>query len=184
MKRPTPKQALGARFNEFTICIKMLLDNNHTLPSLILIYSAVDVFASLTRPENQPDTDGNHFKNWAQTYMIVPSSLPITAEDLWGARCGLLHTHTPSSKNSRHGKAREIAYYRARNPTAQMQRTLDATLKVVQAKGKLPLNADALYGSLEEGIGPFIADIERDPALEKRVFQHCSKIFGVLNSFG
>src|ERR1035437_952786 len=132
MEHPTPTQAIIARFNDFTICIKMLLDAGHTLPALVLLYSAIDVFASLVRPETEPDTNGGYFKKWAEDYMIGPSRLKIASDDLWGARCGLLHTHSPSSRDSRRGKARKLAYYRARALSPGMQQVLESTLKSVR----------------------------------------------------
>jgi hypothetical protein len=38
--------------------------------------------------------------------------LNVTSDDLWGARCGLLHTFTPASDKSRAGIARELKYVR------------------------------------------------------------------------
>jgi len=43
MENPTPQQVLVALVNEFTICINILLENKHTLPALVLMYSAIDV---------------------------------------------------------------------------------------------------------------------------------------------
>jgi hypothetical protein len=181
MEHPTPKQAILARFNDFTICIQLLLDAGHTLPALVLLYSAIDVFASLVRPETEPDTHGGHFKKWAQDYMIGSSRLTIASEDLWGARCGLLHTHSPLSRDSREAKARELAYYRARAPTPDMQQVLGSTLKSVRTRGELPVDVDVLYAAFQDGVRRFLADIQRDPELEKRAVHHSSKLFGVLN---
>ena len=64
----------------------MLLDTKHTLPALILLYSGIDAFASLIRPENEPDTNGAYFKKWAEDYMVGPSRLEAGSEDLWGVR--------------------------------------------------------------------------------------------------
>jgi hypothetical protein len=181
MEHPTPAQAILARFNDFTISIKMLLDARHTLPALILLYSATDFFASLLRAETQPDTNRDHFKKWTEDYIIRPSLPAITSEDVWGARCGLLHAHSPSSRGSRQGKARELAYYLAHAPTPDMQRTLDSRLKLEQAKGKVTLDVDALYAAFENGVRRFLADIQRDPALERRAAHHSSRLFGVLS---
>lgn len=180
MQHPTPNQAIIARFNDFTICIKMLLDAGHTLPALVLLYSAIDVFASLQRPETQADTDGSHFKKWAEDYVIKASLPTVTSEDLWGARCGLLHTHSPSSRDSRRGKARELCYYRAHALTPDMQRALESARQLAQGKGKVPLDTDLLYSAFEDGVRRFLADVQRDPELEKRAVCHSSMLFGVL----
>jgi hypothetical protein len=181
MEHPTPNQAIVARFNDFAICIKMLLDAGHTLPALVLLYSAIDVFASLVRPETELATNGGHFKKWAEDYMIGPSGLAIASEDLWGARCGLLHTHSPSSRDSRQGKARKLTYYRARALTPDMERVHESTLKSVRTRGELPLDVDVLYAAFHDGICGFLADIQGDPELEKRAVHHSSKLFGVMN---
>jgi hypothetical protein len=181
MDHPTPNQAIVARFNDFTICIKLILDAKHTVPALVLLYSAMDIFGSLVRPEMEPDTNGGYFKKWAENYMIGPSKLTISSEDLWGARCGLLHTHSPSSIVSRKGQARELHYYRAHAPTPEMQTALDSALKRIRTKGKLPVDVDILYAAFEIGVRRFLADIQHGSELEKRAAHHCSKLFGVLN---
>jgi hypothetical protein len=180
MQHPTPNQAIVARFNDFTICIKMLLDARHTLPALVLLYSAIDVFASLQRPETQADTDGSHFKKWAEDYMIKALLPTVASEDLWSARCGLLHTHSPSSQDSRRGKARELFYYRAHAPTPDMQRALESALQLAQRKGKVPLDTELLYSAFEDGLRRFLADVQRNPELEKLAVYHSSMLFGVL----
>ena len=157
----------------------MLLDTGHTLPALVLLYSATDVFASLLRTEAQADTNGGHFKKWTEDYLIKPSLPTITSEDLWGARCGLLHTHSPSSRDSRRGKARELTYYRARALTPDMRRALDHALKLEKGKGKIPLDVDLLCAAFENGVRLFLTDVQRDPELEKRAVYHCSRLFGV-----
>ena len=181
MEHPTPKQAILARFNDFTSCIKMLLDAGHARPALVLLYSTIDVSASLVRPETEPDTKAGHFKKWAEDYMIGPSRLTIAADDLWGARAGLLHTHSPSSSDSRQGKARKLAYYLARALTPDMQRDWESKLESVRMRGELPVDVDVLYAAFEDGVRRFLADIQRDPELEKRAVYHSSKLFGVLN---
>jgi hypothetical protein len=121
----------------------MLLDTNHTLPALILLYSGIDAFASLMRPETEPDTSGAYFKKWADDYMIGPSHLEIGSEDLWGARCGLLHTHAASSRVAREGKARPLHYYRAHSLTPEMRQDLESKLNALRAAGKLPVSTES-----------------------------------------
>lgn len=178
MERATPQQILASRVNEFTICIRMLLDTGHSLPALILLYSAIDAFASLLRPETEPDTTGDYFKQWTEDYMIGGSQLSIRSEDLWGARCGLLHTHGASSRLSREGKALQLHYYRAHALTPEMQQELESKLKSLRAMGKLPLDIDALYAAFDQGVGRFLASIQRDAELGKRVVHHSSSVFG------
>jgi hypothetical protein len=76
---------------------------------LILLYSAVDTLAWLEAPN--ADVTRKDFIAWADRYLLRQSSLECTAEDLYGARCGLLHTHGPDSGRARSGLARQIWYY-------------------------------------------------------------------------
>jgi hypothetical protein len=47
---------------------------------------------------------------WADKYLLRGASLPCSASDLYGARCGILHTLSAESNMSRKGIAREVVY--------------------------------------------------------------------------
>ncbi len=172
MGKPIPKQFFSLRINEFTLSIEMLLDAGHKQSALIVLYTAIDIFASLCRLETENDTTGNYFKKWANDYIIAGSQLSFTSQDLWGARCGLLHTHTAASKVSREGTAREIHYYRG-TPSAELKQRME----LLAAQGKLFVNIDDLYARFVKGLDQFLTDIQRDSELEKRVLRHSAKLF-------
>lgn len=176
MEHPTPQQVFLERVNEFTISIKLLLDAKHTLPALVMLYAAIDILGSLLRPESEPDTKGEYFKKWADDYMIGHSQVAFTSEELWGARCGLLHTHTAASNLSRQGKARQLHYFRACG--APLPPVTQHATNAALAQGKLFVDVDALYDAFEQGTRQFLAVIQRDATLEKRVLHHSSHIFG------
>src|ERR1700680_4637773 len=76
----------------------------NVFPALLIIYATMDIVAALTRPKTQLDTSGPIFKSWIDRYMLPSSNLRCTSEDIWGARCGFLHTLSTQSKKSREGK--------------------------------------------------------------------------------
>jgi hypothetical protein len=76
---------------------------------LVLLYSAIDTLGWLATASDQ--ASGESFKEWVDTYMLPGSPLSCTADDLWGARNGLLHTATAESSLSTQGKARQLWYY-------------------------------------------------------------------------
>src|SRR5439155_802130 len=82
----------------------------------------------LLRSEREPDTKGEYFKKWVEDYMTADSKVAFTSEELWSARCGLLHTHTASSRLSRQGKARQLHYFRAHgaHPSPALQHAMKA----------------------------------------------------------
>jgi hypothetical protein len=85
--------------------------------SLVLIYSGFDTFDTfglLAAQPGVPDATGETFKQWCEKYILpriksVEGDV-VTAVDLWGARCGMLHTSTPLSSKEREGKAHQIWY--------------------------------------------------------------------------
>jgi hypothetical protein len=176
MEDPTRKQVLSARVNEFTTAVKLLLDSAHTLPALMMLYAAIDILGSLLRPESEPDTKGEYFKKWVNDYMIAPSHVAFTSEEVWSARCGLLHTHTASSKLSRQGKARQLHYFRAHG--ASLPPELRHAMKEALAQGKLFVDVDALYTVFTDGTQRFLAAVQSDAALENRVLHHSTRLFG------
>jgi len=172
---PTPRQVFLERVNDFTQSIEILLNAGHIQPALILLFTAMDIFASLLRLETETDTNGGYFKKWVEDYMVAGSQRPFTSEDLWGARCGLLHTHTAESKVSRQGKARQLHYYRAHGAISPEQQQLFDSM--AKTHDKLFVDADLLYAYFIEGIRRFTVDIQADPELTKRVFHHSAKLF-------
>jgi len=82
----------------------------------------------------------------------------------------LLHTHTASSKLSRRGKARQIHYFRAHG--ASLPPATQHAINAALAQGKLFVDVDGLYAAFEDGTRRFLAAIQRDATLEKRVLHH------------
>jgi hypothetical protein len=179
MERPTPQQVLSARVNEFTLSTLLLLDEGHTLAALIVLYTAVDIFGSLLRPETEPDTSGRYFKKWVDDYILSHSQATFTSQDLWGARCGLLHTHTAASKLSREGAARQLHYYHGLPPPGLME-----TLRAQEHQGKLFIDVATLNRAFSDGAHRFLEDTDRNPVLAKRVLHHSSHLFGIWTNVG
>ncbi len=176
MSHPTSQQILSARVDEFTLSTKLLLDTKHMLPALVLLYTAIDILGSLLRPESETDTKGEYFKKWVDDYMIRHSKVAFTSEELWGARCGLLHTHTAASKLSRQGKARQLHYFRAHGvPLPPVEQH---AMQVLLSQGRLFVDVDALYNTFDEGTRRFLTAIQHDATLEKRVLHHSKHLFG------
>ena len=81
---------------------------NRFLPSLALVYSGIDVMASL-----EAKSDENvqvRFVKWIESYLLKVGLLHCSAIELYAARCAIIHTFTPRSSLSKRGKARSIYY--------------------------------------------------------------------------
>jgi hypothetical protein len=81
---------------------------------LALIYSGIDTFGLLAASPTVLDASGDTFKQWCEKYILPRiqsiEGSAVSATDLWGARCGVLHTSTPLSKQERAGNAHQIWY--------------------------------------------------------------------------
>ena len=90
--------------------MKVLFQNKHHESVLILLFSWVDRLAWLS-VENEYSY-GKDFKRWLNNYLFVEgNTLPCNADDLWAARCAILHTGTAEAKDVKNGKARSVLYY-------------------------------------------------------------------------
>ena len=133
---------------------------NEGLPeaSLTLIYSGIDTFGLLAAPPGIVDASGDTYKQWCDKYILPRISSiegdPVTAVDLWAARCGVLHTSSPLSKLEREGKAHQIWYQVLGK--AGMNLIMDAKLK------PLGLDIQHLGMALKEGGLAFLADLRKD----------------------
>ena len=148
------------------------IDRKQVLPGLALMYATIDILASLERPADQEATGSKEFKQWVENYMPL-SVLNVTSDDLWAARCGLLHTFTPSSDKSRAGKARELHYVRGNaNFVPFAQREVDPSCST-----KIVVDIDCLVESFQNGIMAFMQEIIINPQKKTLTLQHSKKLF-------
>lgn len=84
------------------------LKKGKIVPCLILIYSAIDSFSFLAE---KTDRKGRSvFKEWVKKWMLEKYPLPCNENDIYAARCGLLHQQISESDLSNSGESREIYY--------------------------------------------------------------------------
>ncbi|MFA6164631.1 MAG: hypothetical protein WC685_14530 [Methylobacter sp.] len=85
------------------------IDQNLVLPSLILIYTSIDSVSWIANDSPNADV-GKQFQKWVNEWMLKDGGLDCTAEELYAARCGVLHTLTPNSRLSEKKGVRKVAY--------------------------------------------------------------------------
>lgn len=66
--------------------------------------------AYLDLPTGRDEVKPDDFIHWANRYIELPVRPSLTGEELYSARCGLLHTSGIESRRSRAGKCRMIGY--------------------------------------------------------------------------
>lgn len=103
-----PVMAYGLRCADAIACLRQ---HGHIEQTLLLLYAGIDTMAWLSVSEEE--SSGQDFQRWVEDYMLTPNGqlIPnVTAADLWGARCGLLHTGAPESRDFRKGRAKKLFY--------------------------------------------------------------------------
>ena len=139
--------------------ITVALDNGCLGSAIILILSAIDAMAYLSMPEGQEDVTKADFINWADHYIRFPGDEQLTGEELYGARCGMLHSYSVSSRMSREGKCRMIGYVDGSNPPILFRPAVSKELVLVS----LPAFKTALF----QGMDQFLIDIYKNPTSKK-----------------
>jgi hypothetical protein len=172
MSDPKTEQAVTSAMKDIVFTINELLDKRRMFPALILLYAGIDIFGSWLRPRGRHESSSTDFKAWSDQYLLKGSALQVTADDLWGARCGLLHAATAASRSSRAGQAREICHIRVPQDFARFaQQELQKA-----GQNKVIVDADALFNAFTNGVMRFIQDITKDAQLREQVFFHASSI--------
>ncbi len=127
--------------------------------ALTIIYSGIDSFGLLAAPPSVLDASGDTFRQWCGTYILTRlrsvDGTPITSEDIWAARCGVLHTSTPLSSSERRGNARQI-FYQFKDKTG---------VNMILNTPQMPVRVDIanLGLAFKEGGIAFLADLKNDP---------------------
>jgi len=171
--RPT----VGEKFHDFfqnqIIGFKLLLSAKLTIPALILLYATIDIAAYIWAGGNDNEA-GARFKKFTDKYIIkyIPE---LTPEDLWGARCAVLHTATPESKESRKGNARQISY-------SWGSANIETLKKVIASKTDkyVAASINALLDAFAQAMCDFISDLDKDTDLYKSCMERVNKFYDVI----
>jgi len=154
--------------NDIHVCLK----NNAPTGAVLLTYCALDAMAFLSMPAGKQKVVGPDFKNWVEKYMKTGPEQPYQydKEDLYGARCGIVHTYGAESDLSRENKCKKIVY----KPNC---------LKHFYVPAKHPdlvvLGVDLFIQDFYDAVDKFLADIEKDENLKKRVDARLPNLFHI-----
>jgi hypothetical protein len=160
--------AANENINRLVLGANLCFHNELWLPGLSLVFVAMDVFASLERPEGATSTTRTEFIAWAEEFLLPDSNLECSGLDLYASRCGLLHRHAPGSKLFEDGKVKQIWYVWGSTTIEELQAAAD----ISKFAGKvIVLHIDNLREALRKAQSKFAEMIKRDPARAARVFE-------------
>jgi hypothetical protein len=170
-RKPMSKEAFEGVSVKLPSTIKELFERGDTIPTILLLYTTIDIFASLARPTGQEDTDRDIFKDWVDKYMLPDSGLPCNADDIYAARCGLLHTLTAESRESRLGHARNINYVGANESPDAVQAKNDP--KCIE---DIFVDTTPFVNAFFKACSRFREKVCSDPDLQNRIYLHAAAL--------
>jgi hypothetical protein len=144
--------------------IEVVLSEQCLVSAVGLMFAAIDALSALTRPIDSADTSRSVFIDWTTRYLEPEKRLACTAEELYAARCGVLHTYSADSRLARTNGTRRLVYEWERGPRADEAAELpDNAIRV---------RVEALHRALRKAVHQFIIDAEMDPDTKQRVSCH------------
>ena len=172
------KDKLRYRVDQLLTAVQLCIEQQLELPGLILVYSTMDTLGWLY--SNDPNAHiSDNFKRWVSGYMTNRGVLRCTPDDLWGARCALLHTFTPDSKLSTRGRARKLCYAWGDASVSDLHALIDG--RPGMAQRYVAVHVNELVDELKKGIERFLVDLDGDPQLATRVYERSNRFYADLS---
>lgn len=166
---------LEKNFFGLLAAIDSCFKDKHILPGLILLYSHIDIVASLNRPSAKEEGTRKDFKDWVNEYLLPDSNLSCNADDLYAARCGLVHSYMAEARDTRSGTAKQIHYAWGTADVAERQELMQQ--KGWQSKAVV-VHVDDLLVAFCRGLDRFIEVLSHDQQKAQLVHERTRKFFG------
>jgi hypothetical protein len=159
--------------NLFLICesINLCMSKKLINPSLILLYSGIDILGWIEYGDSL--SSGQRFRNWVESYMLPLPQSNCNSTDLYGARCGLIHTFTPDSDLSKKGKARKILYAWGTSEIHALNEMID----LANLNEYVAVKIEILITAFRNGIESFLANLEKIPEKAQAVYARAANFF-------
>jgi hypothetical protein len=156
---------------ELNIALDRAIDRLDHVFTLTL--ASIDAMAYLSMPAARNEVKQGDFVRWAEQYLGVVNSRPLTGLDLYGARCAVLHQYGVVSRLSREGCCRIIMW--------QAKGTVPEHVPSSSPEGDTILaSITALAESFFEGIDRYLPIAFAD-AKNRKVFE--ARLRGLLQFF-
>jgi hypothetical protein len=131
--------------------------------TLTLVYSAIDALAALIRESQTARATRNEFLGWVNSYLLPELNIDLTAMDIYGARCGVVHTYAPTSDLSRDGRAKLVVYKWRKGHRP------DDPVLAERARAATVVELEDLIEALDRAVERFERQIDADVALRARI---------------
>jgi hypothetical protein len=148
--------------------IQVTYENECYGACLILIYCGIDAISYLDMPTNRAEVHADDFIQWVERYLspnLENKSIQITGEELYSARCAVVHTYTVESRKTKSGSARAIGY----TIGGRQSIIWDATVAPDLVLLRLETLRDTFFTAIDRFLIEAYADKQKQPILETRL---------------
>jgi len=148
--------------------VQVAFDNECYGSFLILIYCGIDAMSYLDMPPSQAEVQPKDFVRWANSYLrpnLSNRTTHITGEELYSARCAVVHTYTVESRRTKGGGARKIGYMVGGNCSIAYDPKIDRGTVML----RLETLRDAFFTAIDRFLMESYADAQKKPILESRL---------------
>ena len=170
------RQAFESGATELVEAIEVLSQSQLRLPAMLVLYAGIDIMASLDRPKSSLEVKPSDFVKWTKRYLLPGTQLACSGEDLYAARCGLVHTYMAESRRSRKGQARQIWYAWGGSSPEELQSWIDRA-DVPQA---VAVHVDDVSAAFRLGVERFKQSLLDDSERASLVYDRARMFFGDL----
>lgn len=152
--------------------IEFALSKRKQTPALTLIYAGIDSFSWLA--DNEDLTGRKRFIKWCEKWMLKDSKLICSANDIYSARCGLLHNLASESKMTRENKAKQIIYSWGNVESG----TLNEAIKSIKEESNyIAIKIEDLYSAYRQGVSKCFEELIKDPEKKHHFEAKVKKLF-------
>ena len=152
------------QLQSIVVAARLCLAYKLFIPCLMLIYSGIDVAGSMTTENGKASPTS--FKAWVDDYLLK-HVISVHSDELYGARCGIVHTLRADSRLSQQGQARTIAYAWGSHDAKDLNLGADAVRRlppeVRRVDPPISLHIDSLLEGFDTALETFLDDVEADP---------------------
>lgn len=163
-------------FSEISRAVDLCLEQDLKTPALILLYSGMDIAGSMAT-YGQKKSVRESFTGWVEKYISPAKTLGCTSLELFGARCGVVHTVTPESTLYEKGKVRKVIYAWLPSRVETLRETTDLGRL---AQEYVAIQGDALVQTCQQGIRGFLGDLSQ--LRTERLLGMTSRVFDTLST--
>lgn len=143
-------------------CIK----GKYFMPSLILIYSGVDIMSWFNLSITQEEVQCKDFVDWVEKYLLPGSKLKCSGIDLYAARCSIVHSYSFESRKTKKGKARRIYYAWGNGRVEDLKKII-----LFHGENAISVHINDLFSAFKQGIKEFRTDIKISFEKNKAVYE-------------